>query len=148
MKTIWDPAARAELLERLDKLTPRHKVRWGSMTATQALLHLADPMRGALGEIEVQSKPGPFRHPLVRHAIIYWMPWPKGAPTAPEFIHKEEGDWQQARQALRDTIVRFAARGQTGSFRPHPAFGAISAKDWGALQWRHLDHHLRQFGIR
>ncbi len=29
----------------------------------------------------------------------------------------------------------------------HPAFGNISTNEWGIAAYKHMDHHLRQFGV-
>jgi hypothetical protein len=117
------------------------------MNAAQMAAHAADPMRAALGEIEVAAKPSPFRNPVLRRLIIYWLPWPKGAPTAPEFVHTEEADSREKFAELRGAIERFAGRGDRGPWKPHHTLGELSGKDWGCLMYRHLDHHLRQFGV-
>jgi hypothetical protein len=109
--------------------------------------HVTDPMRAALGEVQVAAKPGLLRNPFLRHLIIYWMPWPKGAPTAPEFIHEESADLSQNLAGLRSVAERFVERAGTGRFEDHPAFGRLSTKDWGCVMHRHLEHHLRQFGL-
>jgi hypothetical protein len=51
MATMWDDAARRELLERFGRLTPDHRPRWGKMNAAQMLAHLNDTHRMASGEI-------------------------------------------------------------------------------------------------
>lgn len=33
------------------------------------------------------------------------------------------------------------------SWPPSRVFGRISGRSWGVLQHKHLDHHLRQFGV-
>lgn len=147
MKTIWDPSCRAELFSRLAGLTLDCHPLWGSMNPSHMLAHCADPMRSAMGELAVAAKPGPFRKPVLRYLIIYWLPWPKGVPTAPEFLHPEPGAFDQNLSNLCQTIERFAQRGDRGPFEEHPAFGRLSGKDWGRLTYRHLDHHLRQFGL-
>ena len=44
-------------------------------------------------------------------------------------------------------VDRFGVAGPSGlTSLPHPFFGPLSSEEWQALQWRHLDHHLRQFG--
>ena len=88
----------------------------------------------------------PFRSRPLQQLIIYVVPWPKGAPTAPEFIVTGDGDINDRRAALRAAIDKFASRGESQTFQPHAAFGVLSPKDWGALAYRHLDHHLTQFG--
>jgi hypothetical protein len=147
MKTIWDAARRDELISRFEKLRTDTRPGWGSMTPAQMIAHVADPMKTAMGEITVAFKPGLFSNPVVRHLIIYWSPWPKGAPTAPEFLHHDAGELEAGRAALRGTLERFVAGGKGASLKPHPAFGRLSGRAWGRLMYRHLDHHLRQFQI-
>ena len=147
MKTLWEPAVREELLGRFARLHPDQRPVWGQMTSAQMVAHCTDPMRAAMGEMKVEAKSGPFRKPWLRYLVIYWMPWPKGAPTAPEFIHSEPGVLEDNLSAMRATVDRFVARATSGGFEDHPAFGRVPLKDWGCLMYRHLDHHLRQFGV-
>jgi hypothetical protein len=83
----------------------------------------------------------------MRRLVIYWLPWPKGTPTAPEFLAQPSGTWDDDLAALRSAIARFAARDPASDWPRHPAFGALDGRMWGVLAWRHLDHHLRQFGV-
>lgn len=133
-------------MNRFATLQPDRKPAWGSMTCCQMLAHVVDPLKAAMGETTVAQRRGPFRNPVLRHMIIYWLPWPKGAPTAPEFVHKDEPDFKQSLARVRSTVEDFAAAGKTIRWQPHPAFGDISYKAWGRLTYRHLEHHLRQFG--
>jgi hypothetical protein len=146
MMTIWDSTCRKELLARFESLTPDRRPVWGSMTCAQMITHVADPLKAAMGEKAVAPKPGPFRNPVLRYMIIYWLPWPKGAPTAPEFIHTDEPDFKEGLATLRATVEQFAAADKGARREPHPAFGVLSHKAWGRLTYRHLEHHLRQFG--
>jgi hypothetical protein len=147
MKTIWDPGCRQEILARFEKLTPDRRPAWGSMTTAQMLGHLADPMKAAMGQKTVAPKQSAFSSPIIRTMIIYCLPWPKSAPTAPEFIHAHEEHFEDNLSAFRATVGEFGAGGEGARREPHPAFGQISGKAWGRLMYRHLDHHLRQFGI-
>jgi hypothetical protein len=94
----------------------------------------------------VKPKDTPFRFWPLQQLIIYALLWPKSAPTAPEFIVTDEGDLNERRASLRAAIDKFVAKGESQSFQVHAAFGKLSPKDWGALAYRHLDHHLTQFG--
>ena len=147
MKTIWDPGCRQQLLARFEKLTPDGRPAWGRMTAAQMLAHLADPLKAAMGSKTVVAKTSALSNPIVRTLIIYCLPWPKGAPTAPEFIHDREEPFEYNMSAFRATLEEFVASGGGARREPHPAFGQLSGKTWGRLVYRHLDHHLRQFGI-
>ena len=93
------------------------------------------------------AKPGAFSNPIVRTLIIYCLPWPKSAPTAPEFIHDRDEPFEHNMSAFRLTLEEFVRSGADTPKEPHPAFGQLSGKAWGRLVYRHLDHHLRQFGI-
>jgi hypothetical protein len=145
MDTIWDTDCRRTLLARFEKLTHDARPAWGQMTAAQMLAHLADPLKTAMGIKPAPVKPSAFSNPIVRTLIIYCLPWPKGAPTAPEFVHAHEEHFSDNLAALRITVEEFAAAGEGTRREPHPAFGKLSGKAWGRLMYRHLDHHLRQF---
>jgi hypothetical protein len=147
MQTIWELTARQELLRRLGALEPESHPRWGKMNCKQMLAHLCDAMRMPLGEITVPAKATPLRFKPVRHAVIYWFPFPKGAPTAPELIQRQAENWQIEADALKQLLGRLAERHKQTSWPEHPIFGPLSAKDWGALAYKHIDHHFRQFGV-
>jgi hypothetical protein len=146
MNTVWDADTRKELMRRLNGLKPDASPRWGKMNAAQMVGHVTDPLRAAMGEMKVADKNSPLRLAPLRWLVIYKMPWPKGAPTAPEFIHAGPEDLQKNLDTLRTTLDRFCAH-RNRRFQSHAAFGSLSEKDWGCLTWRHLDHHLRQFGL-
>ena len=147
MQTIWEPEVRQELLRRLGALKPESHPHWGRMNCNQMLAHLCDAVRMPLGEITVAAKASPLRLKPVRHAIIYWLPFPKGAPTAPELINRQAEDWGAEVDDLKQLLERLAERHIQATWTEHPIFGRMSGKDWGALTYKHVDHHFRQFGV-
>jgi hypothetical protein len=147
MATIWDADAVSGIRSRLDNLTPQHKPRWGRMNAAQMQVHVRQQIECALGQLELKPMTGVFRMPLMPYLIIHWLPWPKGAQTAPELVDPVTGDWDQERAALLDALEQLVASGPGGRFAEHPMFGVLKGREWGVLVWRHLDHHFRQFGI-
>jgi len=149
MATIWDPAVRKELLDRFAKLPPDRKPGWGKMNAVQMVRHCALALDMFTGAVKIAPRPGILRNPAVRYLIIHVLPWPQGAPTAPELIMTEyQGKWDEETAALRRSLDAVAARGEHGSFEEHPAFGRLSGKSLGVLVAKHLNHHLRQFGMK
>lgn len=147
MPTLFDPAAAAGIRNRLNGLTPDCAPLWGTMDAGRMVAHLSDQLRLALGELSCTPKKTPFRNPVLKRLIIYLLPWPKGVPTSPELLTTPAGGWDADVAALRTLIDRFVAKGSAGPFPEHPAFGRLNGRMWGVLAWRHLDHHLRQFGV-
>lgn len=147
-KTLWDADSRKELVDRLNRLKPDARPLWGRMNAGQMVAHLVGWMRMANGELKTAPLHRPIRYPLVKQMIIYWLPWPKGVPTAPELLSREEYDFAGEAAAFRRYLNAYAKRPDPKSVWPeHPAFGNLNTKEWGALGYRHTDHHFRQFGV-
>jgi hypothetical protein len=147
-KTLWDDEARAALLRRLDVLTPQTAPKWGRMNAGEMLAHVVNGMRLGLGEIDARPRRSPFRRWPLKYLFVYWVPFPKGAPAPREIVTRgTPADWGANFRALRDSIEEIARRDRKGTWPAHPVFGPLSGSAWGALGWRHFDHHLRQFGV-
>ena len=147
--TIWDPAVRKEIIDRFARLTPDRKPDWGKMNAVQMVRHCTVALDMFTGAAKVAPKAGPLRNPVLRYLIIHVLPWPHGAPTAPELITSEfQGNWDKETAALKRSLDALVARGENGSFEEHPAFGRLSGKSLGVLVAKHLNHHLRQFGMK
>ena len=147
MKSIFNAQVHRELQERVQRLSTALKPQWGTMTPVQMVAHLSDSLRMASGELEVAPKKVPFRYSPLKEFVLYVLPMPKGLPTAPELIARKPGDWSVEIADLRDQLNGLVQRGAEALAPRHPAFGALSAKQWGVLIYRHMDHHLRQFGV-
>jgi hypothetical protein len=147
MPTAWDPAVRAALVSRARTLTPQHTAKWGKFSAAGMLAHLNEATRMATGELPVFTK-GPvlLRFPPMRYLIIHHLPMPRSAPTAPELLVRSTGaEFGCELQTFEETFARLD--GTSHALVPHPAFGALSHASWGVLIHKHIDHHLRQFGV-
>lgn len=146
MKSLWQEDARRELLSRLNNLSPDTPSEWGKMNAPQMVAHLNKSFLMARGELAVKSKRLPIRYTPLKQIIIYLLPFPKGAPTAPELISRDPGNWEIEKRNLAIAIAGFTTPERVNLSAEHPAFGRMTAKTWGVLGYRHIDHHLRQFG--
>lgn len=144
--TLWRDVDRQSILDRIGRLTPKSTAQWGSMRAPEMLAHLTQSMRMATGELEVAGRKVLLRFPPIKQIAIHYMPFPKGLPTAPELLSRRPAVWGAEVAALRDAVDAFARRSRTVEWPEHPVFGALTPEQWGVLQYRHLDHHLRQFG--
>jgi len=146
MATFWDADRRADLLQRMDRVSPPRVPKWGSMNAEQMVEHVTAHLEMALGDLPVRIRPSWLAYWPIRDVIIRWLPWPKGAPTVRELLQSTTANWEQVRLHFKRTFERVIERGPHGRFAPHPVFGRMSQRLWGVLIYRHLDHHLRQFG--
>lgn len=148
MASLWDEARRHELLGRLDHLTPEVPARWGRFTAPAMLAHVNDSLRMPLGEVTPAEKKVPIRYFPLKQLIIYALPFPKGVPTAPMLLARTgTAVFGDEVQAFRQILQRLGDRARQTRWPNHPAFGAMSRRDWGVLGYRHVDHHFTQFGI-
>jgi hypothetical protein len=147
MKSMWQETARRSIQERLTRLTVDHQPKWGRLTAPKMVAHLTQSFKSAIGELAVAPRNLPVRHSPLKELIIYWLPFPKNVPTAPEMLAREPGDWQADVRELADLFERFASRNQADAWPDHAAFGHLTGAQWGVLMYRHTDHHFRQFGV-
>jgi hypothetical protein len=145
--TLFDPGARAALQVRVDRLVPELPRRWGRMSAHHMVCHVSDQLRVALGDLPTEARPMFLRNRALRELFVHWLPWPKGkVQTTPEMLSSRPGEWARDVAELRALLDRFAARAPDGTWAAHPAFGAMSGREWGRLCHKHLDYHLQQFG--
>ena len=152
MKSIFHEAVHAELVARAGRLRPDSPRRWGRMNAHQAVCHLNDAFLIVLGE-----RPTDFRadHWLNRTlgrfvALSTPVPWPRGLPTSPDADQEKSGtppgEFESDRAALLTLMERFRETGGRDLPR-HVALGSLSPGEWGRWGYRHVNHHLRQFGV-
>ena len=147
MKTMWDAPCQLEIRDRVARLSPERKGEWGKLSAPEMVCHLAESLKMALGDLPVTRKNVPIRYPPLKQLIVYLLPFPKGVPTAPELLTRSPRAWNADVADLQALVDRFVARGsETTPWVEHPAFGRLSRRAWGVLVYRHMDHHLRQFG--
>ncbi len=146
--TIWDDAVRSSIADRAQRVSADAKPGWGKMNASAMMAHINDSLRMALGDLPVKSKNLPLRYKPIRKLIIYYLPMPKGAPTAPELIARcANAVLADEQQAFAQLMNRVAAVEPGATLGEHPAFGDLSYEEYGALIAKHTDHHLRQFGV-
>lgn len=146
--TIWDASVRSAMIDRAGRLKDNTKPAWGKMNASGMMAHLNDSYRMALGDLKVKSKNLPLRYPVIKQLVVYALPFPKGAPTAPELIARCDGAvLADEHRAYAELISRLGAVREGATLVDHPAFGSLTHRAYGVLIARHTDHHFRQFGL-
>ncbi|HMO62307.1 MAG TPA: DUF1569 domain-containing protein [Ferruginibacter sp.] len=148
MKNLFDTTAYNEITQRLQQLTPHAQRQWGKMEVAQMLAHCKVAFYVPLADKPL--KPGPlfFRlfGSLVKAGLYNDKPWKKGLPTAPNFVIKDQRNFEEEKKQLTALIDKFYSLGveKVGNY-PHPIFGKFTKAQWGQAMYKHLDHHLRQF---
>ncbi|HTS01884.1 MAG TPA: DUF1569 domain-containing protein [Thermoanaerobaculia bacterium] len=149
MKNFFESSDRRELLDRLDRLRPDAARQWGKMEPAQMLAHCAAALEVAAGDVpKRQAFIGKVLAPFVKKKIVGGPePLSKNAPTDPTFVVNGPRDFEKERTRLVGIGMRFGEAGaDAADGRMHSFFGRLSGDEWGVLMYKHLDHHLRQFG--
>lgn len=150
MKNIFDLEESTRLIQRINQLTPTTEKLWGKMTVAQMLAHCNVPY--AMIYTINYPKPNAFKKLLlklfVKSAVVGKKPYPKNGRTSPEFIIKAQRDFNLEKKLLIENIKKTQALGEAHfDHKESHSFGKLTTKEWSNLFYKHLDHHLKQFGV-
>jgi hypothetical protein len=150
MDSLFNKETTRKFFERINKLTPHSQAQWGKMNVGQMLTHSQKPFEIASGKLV------PKVNPLIkllfgksaRRSILRDPQFKKNIPTFAEGKIIDERVFETEKKKLIESIEYFHSKGPEGITKaPHPFFGAMTIEEWDTLQTKHLDHHLRQFGV-
>ena len=148
MKSLFAATDRQSLLQRLAALQPASTRQWGTMSPAQMLCHCALALETGTGDRPMKQRfLGKIVTPLIRSSIFGEKPFGRNSPTDPTFVVSAEKDFIAERTRLTSLIESFVQRGpDTAAKATHAFFGKLTGEEWGRLMYKHIDHHLRQFG--
>ena len=149
MKSLFDQATAEELKLRMTKLTPQSERLWGKMSAAQMLAHCSAAMEVSVGDrVLRQVLLGRLFGKRVKDRLLGGEPMRRNMPTDKSYVVEDDRNLDAERQRLSQLIGRFQAGGPQGCTKhPHSFFGKMTPEEWSGLNYLHLDHHLRQFGV-
>ena len=113
------------------------------------LHHCQFPLKIALGRYDM-GKPSPllkFMSQFFKKSLYNDQPWRQGLPTAKGLKVVEPKNFTEEKNILIGLVNDFHQEKDKKEWDPHPAFGSFTSEQWGQMQYKHLDHHLRQFGV-
>jgi Protein of unknown function (DUF1569) len=147
MGSILNETDRAAITSRVRSLSSSSTRRWGTLEVAGMLKHLHLSALMALGEMQVPSANKRVFHVFpLKHLLLYVVPFPKGAPTAPKLKPEAAASIEEERAALLELIKRIGTGPRDGAGPDHPLFGPLTRREWGVVTYKHADHHLKQFG--
>ncbi|MFZ0633070.1 MAG: DUF1569 domain-containing protein [Acidobacteriaceae bacterium] len=153
MKDLFDPVVAGDIRERILRLQPESERLWGSMTAAQTLAHCTSGLQMAMGVINPKraSFPASVIGKLIKPLVLTGdKPMRRNSPSFPELFTADPAQcaFEHERGQLVAAVDSFATRGAACCTQnPHPFFGRLQPQEWAILMYKHLDHHLRQFGV-
>ena len=150
MRSFFEPGVGEAFQDRLAQLRPDSERQWGKMNPAQTLAHLGKGMEMVSGAILpprmlIGRLIGGF---IKSKALQDDEPMRRNSPTVPGFVILDERNFVAERDRLNGLIDRAVLAGPAGcTSHPHSFFGRLTPEQWGILTYKHLDHHLRQFGV-
>jgi len=145
-QNLYDEDVYRAVLGRMDQLTPETQPQWGSMSAAQMLAHCAEIQEVTNGK-PLENTPFIVKlfKGMIRKMVLNEKPYPKSTKTHPQYRQTSDRDFETEKRRLLDALAKFKA--EEGVARTHPLFGAMDAEEKGWSMYKHLDHHLSQFGV-
>jgi hypothetical protein len=150
MKNIFQVAITNEIIERINNLTPSTIQLWGKMNVAQMLAHCN--VSYELVYDDIHPKPGPVMKfilkKLVKNKVVNEKPYPKNNQTAPAFTIKDERAFEKEKGRLIAYIKQSQQLGESHfDGKESHSFGILTKTEWNNMFYKHLDHHLNQFGV-
>ena len=148
MHNLLEPATAQEMIQRIEQLTPTSQARWGKMNAAQMIAHCSYAWELYLtGKKLKRPLLGLLFGGVAKKRMLANKPWARNLPTARELMPAADSEFEKEKTNLIENISLFVAKGAKQTPIPHPFFGKMTTRDWGLHQYKHLDHHLTQFGV-
>lgn len=149
MESIFDTSVNQKFIERINSLTPQTKPLWGKMDVTKMMAHCSVGVKIATGEMVLKRNIlGLLFGRIAKVVLTNDKPFRKGTMTAKEFVIPDGRNFEEEKNILINYVKRFADEGESVLRKdPHPFFGKLNTDEWNGLMYKHLDHHLRQFGV-
>ncbi|MEZ4883242.1 MAG: DUF1569 domain-containing protein [Chitinophagales bacterium] len=150
MKNVFDSKDVAEIIERIHNLSPKTQGLWGKMSVGQMLAHC-----NVVYEMTYEDKhpkPNAFvkfmLKMFVKNGVVGPKPYPKNSRTAPQFLMTTEKDFEAEKKRLIDYLTKTQTLGATHfEGKESHSFGPLTKNEWNVMFYKHLDHHLTQFGV-
>ena len=151
MKNLYSPDAHDEIVQRIGHLQRDATPEWGTMNVGQMLAHCSEIIEVFNGTKELEGTPriAKLLKGLIRREVFADKPFARNVRTHPQYVTKGHYDFDKERERLLAGIAAFVAEDpEEASRREHPLLGTSTADERGRMMYKHLDHHLRQFGLK
>ena len=149
MKNLFQSDAVDNVISRIEQLQPTTQRQWGKMDVAQMMAHCSATLDVASGRVVLPRMfIGRILGPFVRPAFTNDKPFSKNGPTDKTFVIADKRDFARERDELKRRVRQFHEAGEAHcTTHPHSFFGPLTPQEWATGMYKHIDHHLRQFGV-
>lgn len=147
IKNIFEEVVKQDIIDRINKLTATSERKWGKMNVAQMFAHCRLPLQVVMGQQTLKSSTiKSLIFPLFKKILYSETPYKQGLPTDKLYITTGlEKEFDEEKQKLIEQLKSFSESSAT--VEKHPVFGKLTKEQWSKATWKHLDHHLKQFGV-
>lgn len=150
LPNIFTKPVAEQMVQRIEALRPDTQAKWGKMTVDQMLAHCSVSYEMAFEN--KHKKPGAFARFLlksfVKNTVVNEKPYGKGGRTAPAFVIADHRNFEAEKNRLVAYIRKTADLGEAHfDGKESLSFGVLTKTEWNNMFYKHLDHHLNQFGV-
>lgn len=150
MKNVFDLNDVNELIQRVNQLSASSIPQWGKMSVAQMLAHCNVTYEMAFEN--KHPKPNAFVKLMlklfVKNKVVTDAPYGQNGQTAPQFIIKDDKDFETEKKRLIAYITKTQQLGASHfEGKESHSFGPLNQTEWNNMFYKHLDHHFRQFGV-
>jgi len=150
-KSLYNTEDYQEIVNRINSLTPETQPEWGSMSVAQMMAHCAEAQEVSNGSRELTGTPllvRLFFKGMIRKAVMGEKPFKRHLQTHPQYKQTSEKDFANEKGRLLTSITDFVEMDEAKAADiNHPIFGTTEREERGWGMYKHLDHHLSQFGV-
>lgn len=150
LPNIFTKSVADQVVQRINQLSPDTKGKWGKMSVSQMLAHCN--VTYEMIYTDMHPKPNAFVKIImklfIKSKVVSETPYKPDGPTAPQFIIKETKDFDAEKKRLVAYIMKTQELGED-SFegKESHAFGVLNKAEWNNMLYKHINHHLNQFGV-
>ncbi|GGG46067.1 DUF1569 domain-containing protein [Bizionia arctica] len=150
MKDIFNKTVSEEVINRINSLSPKSEGLWGKMTVDQMLAH-CNVAYHAIYSANYTKPKGLKKWMLktfVKKIVVSEKPYKRNGRTAPEFLIVNKRDFEKEKEQLNSYIKKTQELGgHHFDNKESHSFGVLTKTEWNNMFYKHLDHHLNQFGV-
>jgi hypothetical protein len=150
LPNIYDASVVEQLVQRINKLNNTTSPQWGKMNVAQMLAHcnvtydLAFERKASKNSFIMKW----ILKTFIKKKVVGEQSYPPNSPTAPVFIVSDQREFDTEKAALIQNIKDVQQKGASYfEGRNSVSFGPLTAIEWNNMFYKHVDHHLNQFGV-
>ncbi len=150
LPNIFSKEVSETIISRISQLTTVSQPKWGKMSVAQMLAHCN--VTYELVYEDKHPKPNAFVRLLlkllVKNKVTDESLYQHNVRTGPQFIVKETKDFEVEKNRLINYITKTQQAGESNfDGKESYSFGPLNKTQWNNMFYKHLNHHLLQFGV-